>query len=252
MAKVHAPACRFRACASGDAGSKIPGALSGSPLRAAIGPGVAAGGVAPCSVASGCVTLGSVGSCSVGSRSVALGSCAGFAGDGSRSVRTGCPRNVVPAAAGSGFSTRLGLDRQGLTMPVGVVPISVMPADFVPVRVVALGIAPLGCDYIRINLIGLAELLLRRGPHAFGFRLLFVGVPAQPLCLDLGLLGIGLGTGSLGLAFPGSQLVSLGFFAHLSCPVPVRLHLPPPAEEQHRGDDSHHHHNADDDPHKLS
>jgi hypothetical protein len=137
-------------------------------------------------------------------------------------------------------------------MAVGFVPVRVMAVGFVSVRVMAIGIEPLSCDYVRINLVGFTQLLLRRGPHAFGFCLLLAGVAAQALCLDFGLLGVGFGTRCFGLAFPRSKLVGHGFFTDLRGPVPVRLQLALPVEEQHRGNDRSHHHDTDNDPHKLS
>lgn len=173
-----------------------------------------------------------------------------------RSAGFGCPggggsRNVVPASAGSGFCTRQRLGRSGLNAPVGVVPVGVVAVGGM-LGVAPVGVVLLGGDDVRVNLIGFAELLLRRSPHAFGFRLLLTGVPPQPFRLNLGLFGIGLGTGGFGLAVPRSKLVCLGFFTHFRGALPVRLHFSPPVEEQHRCDDCNHHNNADNDPHKLS
>lgn len=227
MSKVHAAGYRFRKSASPDAGSKVPGPLSGSPVLAAV-----RHGVAPRRVAVGSVAVGSI----------VLARCARFS-----CARYGWPGNGVPAPAGSGLGARLRLGRSGLNVPVGFVPVRVVPVRFAPV-----GIALLGCDYVRINLVGFTELLLRRGPHSFGFCLLLASVAAQALCLDFGLLGIGLGTCCFGLAFPRSKLVGLGLFTHLGGPVSVRFNLAFPVEEQHRGNDRNHHYNTDNDPHKLS
>ena len=93
------------------------------------------------------------------------------------------------------------------------------------------GVLPVGGDHIGVNFVGFAELLLRRGPDAFGFLLLFAGIPAQALGLHFRLLGVGLGTRRLGLALARSELIGLGLFTHFGGPVPVRLHLAPAAEE---------------------
>jgi len=168
-------------------------------------------------------------------RGVAAGSGQGFRGSGA----------VVPGSAGTGFCARPGLCLRRVNVPVSVVAVSVVAVSVVPVP-------PAACDHIRINFVGLAELFLRCHPDAFRFILLFAGFPAQALGLHLGLLCICRGTSGFGFPVTGSELVGLGFLAHLDSPLAVRVGLALAVEEEQRCNHRRHYDDPDDDSHKLS